>query len=130
MPLNSLLFFVTRAVVFFLSCNAVITFSKFFAAYFCLVISLQFIKIINLFALNLTALSDFTIIELNTTDSTNNYAMQLIDANKAHHGLTIAAKPKQVVRDNEARRGWTGRGIPVDEYYFNAPKANKGAICV
>ena len=36
-------------------------------------------------------MSDFTIIQLNSTDSTNNYAMQLIDANKAHHGLTIVA---------------------------------------
>jgi BirA family biotin operon repressor/biotin-[acetyl-CoA-carboxylase] ligase len=75
-------------------------------AYFCLVISLQFIKIINLFALNLTALSDFTIIELNTIDSTNNYAMQLIDANKAQHGLTIVA---QTQTGGKGQRGkeWT-----------------------
>ena len=30
-------------------------------------------------------------IELITIDSTNNYAMQLIDADKAHHGMTITA---------------------------------------
>ncbi len=36
-------------------------------------------------------MSDFTIIEHNTIDSTNNYAMLLIDANKAQHGLTITA---------------------------------------
>lgn len=37
-------------------------------------------------------MSDFTIIELDTVDSTNNYAMQLIDANKAYNGLTITAR--------------------------------------
>ena len=37
-------------------------------------------------------LSDFPIIELDRIDSTNNYAMQLIDANKAQHGLTIVAQ--------------------------------------
>lgn len=37
-------------------------------------------------------MADFTIIELNTIDSTNNYAMQLIDADKAQHGLTITAQ--------------------------------------
>lgn len=36
-------------------------------------------------------MSDLTIVELDTTDSTNNYAMQLINANKAFHGLTIIA---------------------------------------
>lgn len=36
-------------------------------------------------------MSDFTIIEHNSIDSTNNYAMLLIDANKAQHGLTITA---------------------------------------
>jgi len=34
---------------------------------------------------------DFTIIEHSFIDSTNNYAMQLIDANKALHGMTITA---------------------------------------
>lgn len=37
-------------------------------------------------------LSEFPIIELDCVDSTNNYAMQLIDANKAQHGLTIVAQ--------------------------------------
>jgi BirA family transcriptional regulator, biotin operon repressor / biotin---[acetyl-CoA-carboxylase] ligase len=37
-------------------------------------------------------LSHFTIIELNSIDSTNNYAMQLIDANKAYSGVTIVAQ--------------------------------------
>lgn len=37
-------------------------------------------------------MSDFTIIEHNIVDSTNNYAMSLIDANKAQHGLTITAR--------------------------------------
>ena len=34
---------------------------------------------------------DSQIIELDFVDSTNNYAMQLIDGNKAQHGLTIVA---------------------------------------
>ncbi|MCD6011532.1 MAG: biotin--[acetyl-CoA-carboxylase] ligase [Flavipsychrobacter sp.] len=40
-------------------------------------------------------MSDFTIIEHNTIDSTNNYAMLLIDANKAQHGLTITAQSQE-----------------------------------
>ena len=38
------------------------------------------------------AFLEFPIIELDSTDSTNNYAMQLIDANKAQQGLTIVAQ--------------------------------------
>jgi len=38
------------------------------------------------------ALSHSPIIELDSIDSTNNYAMQLVDANKAFPGLTITAK--------------------------------------
>jgi len=38
------------------------------------------------------AFSHFPIIELDSIDSTNNYAMQLIDANKAQQGLTIVAQ--------------------------------------
>jgi BirA family transcriptional regulator, biotin operon repressor / biotin---[acetyl-CoA-carboxylase] ligase len=73
-----------------------------------LVISLHFTKIINLFALNRTALSDLAIIELNTIDSTNNYAMQLIDANKAYHGLTVSA---QTQTGGKGQRGkvWVDR---------------------
>ena len=37
-------------------------------------------------------LSDSPIIELDSIDSTNNYAMQLIDANKAQQGMTIVAQ--------------------------------------
>ena len=37
-------------------------------------------------------LSDAPIIELDSIDSTNNYAMQLIDANKAQQGMTIVAQ--------------------------------------
>jgi BirA family transcriptional regulator, biotin operon repressor / biotin---[acetyl-CoA-carboxylase] ligase len=36
-------------------------------------------------------LSNFTIIELDIVDSTNNYAMLLIDADKAQYGMTIVA---------------------------------------
>ena len=35
---------------------------------------------------------EMPIIELDSIDSTNNYAMQLIDADKAQHGLTITAR--------------------------------------
>lgn len=48
-------------------------------------------------------MSDFTIIEHNTIDSTNNYAMLLIDANKAQHGLTITS------REQTAGKGQRGR---------------------
>lgn len=48
-------------------------------------------------------MSDFTIIEHNTIDSTNNYAMLLIDANKAQHGLTITT------REQTAGKGQRGR---------------------
>lgn len=37
-------------------------------------------------------MSDFPVIELDYIDSTNNYAMQLIDANKALPGTTIVAR--------------------------------------
>ena len=37
------------------------------------------------------SLSQASIIELDFTDSTNNYAMRLIDGNTAQHGLTIVA---------------------------------------
>jgi BirA family biotin operon repressor/biotin-[acetyl-CoA-carboxylase] ligase len=40
-------------------------------------------------------LSDAPIIELDTVDSTNNYAMRLIDADKAQPGLTITAKRQE-----------------------------------
>ncbi len=53
-------------------------------------------------------MSDFTIIELNTVDSTNNYAMHMIDANKAQHGLTITAKSQT---EGKGQRGnqWLDR---------------------
>lgn len=38
------------------------------------------------------AIPEYLLIVLDTTDSTNNYAMRLIDANKAHHGMVIAAR--------------------------------------
>lgn len=38
------------------------------------------------------SVSDFHIIELDYVDSTNNYAMQLIDADKAQPGLTVTAQ--------------------------------------
>jgi len=51
------------------------------------------------------ALSHFPIIELDTTDSTNNYAMQLIDANKAQQGLTIVAQT-QLAGKGQRGKSW------------------------
>lgn len=48
-------------------------------------------KIKESLAVNLQAISDAPIIELDTIDSTNNYAMRLIDADTAQPGLTIVA---------------------------------------
>ena len=50
-------------------------------------------------------LSDFPIIELECIDSTNNYAMQLIDANKAQHGLTIVAQ-SQLMGKGQRGKVW------------------------
>jgi BirA family transcriptional regulator, biotin operon repressor / biotin---[acetyl-CoA-carboxylase] ligase len=48
-------------------------------------------------------MSHFPIIELDTVDSTNNYAMKLIDADKAQHGLTV------VTRSQSAGKGQRGK---------------------
>ena len=45
------------------------------------------------------------IIELDVIDSTNNYAMQLIDGNKAHPGLTIVAN-RQTQGKGQRGRTW------------------------
>ena len=55
------------------------------------------------------AISDSLIIELDSIDSTNNYAMQLIDANKAQHGLTITARRQEA---GKGQRGKSWVGIP------------------
>ena len=47
----------------------------------------------------------FPIIELDSIDSTNNYAMQLIDANKAQRGMTIVAK-SQVAGKGQRGKAW------------------------
>lgn len=54
------------------------------------------------------ARQDLALIELEYTDSTNNYAMQLINDDKAHAGMTIVA------RSQGAGRGQRGR-VWVDE---------------
>lgn len=54
-------------------------------------------------------MSDFTIIEHNTIDSTNNYAMLLIDANKAQHGLTITARAQTA---GKGQRGKIWEDVP------------------
>lgn len=52
------------------------------------------------------ALFSAPIIELDTIDSTNNYAMQLIDADTAQHGLTITAQ-QQTKGKGQRGRQWT-----------------------
>ena len=52
--------------------------------------------------------ADF-LIELDTTDSTNNYAMRLIDADKARPGLTIVANSQT---GGKGQRGKTWQDIP------------------
>ena len=48
-------------------------------------------------------LSDLPIIELDSIDSTNNYAMQLIDANKAQQGMTIVAQSQSAGKGQRGR---------------------------
>ncbi len=54
-------------------------------------------------------LSHFPIIELDIVDSTNNYAMQLIDADKSRHGLTIVARSQT---GGKGQRGKTWMDAP------------------
>ncbi len=49
---------------------------------------------------------DLPIIQLDSIDSTNNYAMQLIDADKALHGLTIVAQ-SQTAGKGQRGKTWT-----------------------
>jgi BirA family biotin operon repressor/biotin-[acetyl-CoA-carboxylase] ligase len=64
------------------------------------------VKIKESLALNLQALKDAPIIQLDTIDSTNNYAMRLIDADTAQPGLTIVAREQS---EGKGQRGktWT-----------------------
>ncbi len=54
-------------------------------------------------------MSESQIIELDFTDSTNNYAMRLIDGNKAQHGLTIVARRQT---QGKGQRGKTWQDEP------------------
>ncbi|MDR3680086.1 MAG: biotin--[acetyl-CoA-carboxylase] ligase [Flavipsychrobacter sp.] len=60
-------------------------------------------------SLNFTALSEAPIIELDSIDSTNNYAMQLIDADTAQPGLTITALQQT---HGKGQRGRTWNDTP------------------
>jgi len=60
-------------------------------------------------ALNLQAILEAPIIHLDTIDSTNNYAMQLIDADKAQPGLTIVANEQT---SGKGQRGKQWVGVP------------------
>ncbi|GAA4469958.1 biotin--[acetyl-CoA-carboxylase] ligase [Nemorincola caseinilytica] len=48
--------------------------------------------------------SDRILIKLDTTDSTNNYAMQLVNDDKAHHGLTITARSQYGGKGQRGRK--------------------------
>ncbi len=79
---------------------------------------------------------DQPIIELDIADSTNNYAMQLIDADKAQHGLTITAH-SQTGGKGQRGKTWTdapGQSLSMsiiamptlsihDQFSFNAAVA-------
>jgi len=56
-------------------------------------------------AQSLQTILDAPVIELDTIDSTNNYAMQLIDADTAQYGLTILAK-QQTKGKGQRGRQW------------------------
>ena len=60
-------------------------------------------------ALSLITVLNAPIIELDTTDSTNNYAMRLIDADTAQPGLTVIAA-EQIQGKGQRGRPW--KGIP------------------
>ncbi len=53
---------------------------------------------------NVTAMLEAPIIELDVIDSTNNYAMQLIDADTAQAGLTITAKQQSQGKGQRGRQ--------------------------
>lgn len=50
--------------------------------------------------------TDWVLIKLDNTDSTNNYAMQLVNDDKAHHGLTITARSQHSGKGQRGRK-WT-----------------------
>jgi BirA family biotin operon repressor/biotin-[acetyl-CoA-carboxylase] ligase len=64
-------------------------------------------KIKESLALNLQAVKDAPLIQLDIIDSTNNYAMRLIDADTAQPGLTIVAA-EQTQGKGQRGRKWKG----------------------
>lgn len=50
--------------------------------------------------------TDWVLIRLDNTDSTNNYAMQLVNDDKAHNGLTITARSQHNGKGQRGRK-WT-----------------------
>lgn len=61
-------------------------------------------KLSNLLALNLQSILDAPIIELDSIDSTNNYAMGLIDADTAQPGLTVVTAQQTQGKGQRGRR--------------------------
>ena len=68
------------------------------------------------------ALLYYPIIELDTIDSTNNYAMTLIDANKAQHGLTILAYNQLAGKGQRGKTWVAGPGECLMMSLIVAPK--------
>jgi BirA family biotin operon repressor/biotin-[acetyl-CoA-carboxylase] ligase len=94
------------------------------------------LKITESLAQSLQTLLDAPIIELDTIDSTNNYAMQLIDADTAQPGLTVVAKEQTHGKGQRGRQWKDAPGesllmsiictpdCPLDEQFvFNAAVA-------
>ncbi len=79
------------------------------------------------------AIPEYLLNELDSIDSTNNYAMKLLDANKAHNGMTITAR-NQWAGKGQRGKTWldaegqsllmsiiTGPGRPIqDQFIFSA----------
>lgn len=101
------------------------------------------VKIKESLALNLQSLKDAPIIELDTIDSTNNYAMRLIDADTAQDGLTIIAQEQTTGKGQRGRHWKSNHGQNLlmsiivcpsatldDQFLFNAAIAVAVAECM
>jgi len=68
-------------------------------------------------------LSESLIIELDAIDSTNNYAMHAIDADKAQHGLTIVAKSQEAGKGQRGKTWYDAAGQSLLMSIITAPNA-------
>jgi BirA family biotin operon repressor/biotin-[acetyl-CoA-carboxylase] ligase len=67
-------------------------------------------------------LSESLIIELDTIDSTNNYAMRIIDADKAQPGLTIVAKSQEAGKGQRGKTWFDAAGHSLLMSIITVPK--------